>query len=134
MPQTEKGSKTVVLKGFEKDSFILNYTFNHPKSFLASIHLCYSYTLGLQSFAPASLIHFLIESGPMATTGQSSRPNHTPGVKRLVLCFDGTGNSYTGTSLDTNVIKLYKKLDKTHSDQYHYYQRLISVFSLSKLC
>ena len=42
---------------------------------------------------------------------------------RLVLCFDGTGNSYSGDTSDTNIVKLYQKLDRKAKDQYHYYQR-----------
>jgi uncharacterized protein (DUF2235 family) len=43
-------------------------------------------------------------------------------VNKLVLCFDGTGNTFTGSSSDTNVVKLLNKLDNNHSRQYHYYQ------------
>ena len=47
-------------------------------------------------------------------------------VNKLVLCFDGTGNTFTGSSSDTNVVKLLNKLENNHPHQYHYYQ---SVFS-----
>lgn len=43
---------------------------------------------------------------------------------RLVLCFDGTGNIYNGDTSDTNIVKLYQKLDRECPDQYHYYQRM----------
>jgi len=43
--------------------------------------------------------------------------------KRLVLCFDGTGNSFTGQDNDTNVVKIYKMCNRSSKDQYHYYQR-----------
>lgn len=43
-------------------------------------------------------------------------------TKKLILCFDGTGNTFSGTNADTNVVKLLSKLDRNHADQFHYYQ------------
>lgn len=43
--------------------------------------------------------------------------------KRLVLCFDGTGNKFTGDESDTNIVKIYEMLDRNTEGQYHYYQR-----------
>lgn len=43
-------------------------------------------------------------------------------VKKLVLCFDGTGNTFSGTSGDTNIVKLYDKFNRDDPHQYHYYQ------------
>jgi uncharacterized protein (DUF2235 family) len=45
-----------------------------------------------------------------------------PEPKKLVLCFDGTGNEFSGSNADTNVVKLLSKLDRNHPDQFHYYQ------------
>lgn len=42
--------------------------------------------------------------------------------KKLILCFDGTGNTFSGSSGDTNVAKILRKLDRNHPNQYHYYQ------------
>jgi uncharacterized protein (DUF2235 family) len=42
---------------------------------------------------------------------------------RFVLCFDGTSNQYMGDESDTNIVKIYKMLDRNTDDQYHYYQR-----------
>lgn len=42
--------------------------------------------------------------------------------KKMVLCFDGTGNTFSGSNADTNVVKLLRKLDRNHPNQYHYYQ------------
>ena len=50
--------------------------------------------------------------------GASRRAAH-----RLILCFDGTGNSFKGNSSDTNVVELYKKFDQCAPHQKHYYQR-----------
>jgi uncharacterized protein (DUF2235 family) len=43
---------------------------------------------------------------------------------RLVLCFDGTGNKFSGSSGDTNIVKLYQMCDRDAKWQYHYYQRM----------
>lgn len=50
------------------------------------------------------------------TDGQTTVP------KKLVLCFDGTGNTFTGSSSDTNVVKILRKFDRNAPDQFHYYQ------------
>ena len=42
---------------------------------------------------------------------------------KLILCFDGTGNQYSGDTSDTNVVKLYQKFNRNTLNQYHYYQR-----------
>lgn len=38
--------------------------------------------------------------------------------KKLVLCFDGTGNSFTGSNADTNVVKILNKLDRNDPHQF----------------
>lgn len=59
--------------------------------------------------------------------------------KKLVLCFDGTGgtingcstnntnslsgNKFLGNNSDTNIVKIYRMLDRKCPNQYHYYQR-----------
>ena len=52
-------------------------------------------------------------------------PEHRPAKERgkLILCFDGTGNQYSGDTSDTNIVKLYQKFDRESANQYHYYQR-----------
>ncbi|KAK5636739.1 hypothetical protein RRF57_012451 [Xylaria bambusicola] len=42
--------------------------------------------------------------------------------KKLVLCFDGTGNTFSGSNADTNVVKILNKLDRHAPRQFHYYQ------------
>lgn len=49
---------------------------------------------------------------------------------KLILCFDGTGNTFTGSNQDTNVVKLLGKLDRHHPKQYHYYQSKLVFISL----
>ncbi|WXC54281.1 hypothetical protein SNK03_000285 [Fusarium graminearum] len=43
---------------------------------------------------------------------------------KLILCFDGTGNTFSGTNADTNVVKILRKLDRNNNKQYHYYQSM----------
>jgi hypothetical protein len=45
---------------------------------------------------------------------------------RLILCFDGTGNSFMGNTSDTNIVKLYNAFDRDHPHQMHYYQRKLN--------
>jgi hypothetical protein len=42
--------------------------------------------------------------------------------RRLVLFFDGTGNQFSGTNSDTNVVKLFEKLNRDNPTQLLYYQ------------
>ena len=48
--------------------------------------------------------------------------------KNLVLCFDGTGNYFTGTAEDTNILKIYRMLDKSDVTQVRYYQPGIGTY------
>lgn len=59
-------------------------------------------------------------SAPLSNGNQGSELAKTP--KKLVLCFDGTGNTFTGSNSDTNVVKILSKLDRNDPHQYHYYQ------------
>lgn len=58
------------------------------------------------------------ENGTSAA--DNSNGGRTP--KKLVLCFDGTGNSFTGSNADTNVVKILTALDRNDPHQFHYYQ------------
>ncbi|KAH8753513.1 hypothetical protein F5883DRAFT_432281 [Diaporthe sp. PMI_573] len=51
--------------------------------------------------------------------------------KKLVLCFDGTGNTFTGSNSDTNVVKILSKLDRNDPHQYHYYQTGIGTYDIN---
>lgn len=42
--------------------------------------------------------------------------------KTFVLCFDGTGNKFSGTDSDSNILKIYRMLDRSQANQFHYYQ------------
>lgn len=63
-------------------------------------------------------------------TFQSKR-ERSDGPRRLVLCFDGTGNHFQANESDTNVVKIYDMLDRFDKNQFHYYQRQLA---LQKSC
>ncbi|KAK3949466.1 hypothetical protein QBC32DRAFT_400207 [Pseudoneurospora amorphoporcata] len=58
-------------------------------------------------------------------TGRHHRP------RKIVLCFDGTGNKFQGDDSDSNILKIYRMLDRTADDQYHYYQPGIGTYVVS---
>jgi len=37
--------------------------------------------------------------------------------RSLVLCFDGTGNTFRADGTNTNVLKIFRMLDRTRDDQ-----------------
>ncbi|KAI4231097.1 MAG: hypothetical protein LQ349_005819, partial [Xanthoria aureola] len=47
---------------------------------------------------------------------------------KLICCFDGTGNEYSGDTSDTNIVKLYQKFDRSAPGQFHYYQPGIGTY------
>ncbi|KAF5250097.1 hypothetical protein FANTH_4650 [Fusarium anthophilum] len=51
---------------------------------------------------------------------------------KLILCFDGTGNTFSGTNADTNVVKILRKLDRNHKNQFHYYQTGIGTYDVNE--
>ncbi|KAF2500893.1 hypothetical protein BU16DRAFT_523615 [Lophium mytilinum] len=53
-----------------------------------------------------------------------------PVPRKLVLCFDGTGNVFEGNTSDTNIVKLYDKFDRKDPMQYHYYQTGIGTYNV----
>ncbi|KAA8898764.1 hypothetical protein FN846DRAFT_961864 [Sphaerosporella brunnea] len=68
-----------------------------------------------------------------ATGGKRDREGNGDKIpNRLVLCFDGTGNQFWGTPLDTNIVKLYQMCDRGSKKQYHYYQPGIGTYSVSE--
>ncbi|KAF9893022.1 hypothetical protein FE257_012433 [Aspergillus nanangensis] len=52
--------------------------------------------------------------------------------KQFVLCFDGTGNKFHGDESDSNVLKIFRMLDRSKSHQFHYYQPGIGTYVTSK--
>ncbi|KAL4885594.1 hypothetical protein BJY04DRAFT_136365 [Aspergillus karnatakaensis] len=59
-------------------------------------------------------------ANPLKEPEPTSQPSGQP--RRLVLCFDGTGNQYMGTEEDTNIVKIYQMLERHIPGQYAYYQ------------
>ena len=60
----------------------------------------------------------------MYMNGTSNHVEDKPkSPSKLILCFDGTGNKYSGNPSDTNIVKLYQKFDREDPNQHHYYQR-----------
>ncbi|KAE8371973.1 hypothetical protein BDV26DRAFT_298313 [Aspergillus bertholletiae] len=55
-----------------------------------------------------------------------------PVPKQFVLCFDGTGNKFCGDKSDSNVLKIFRMLDRSKSHQFHYYQPGIGTYVTSK--
>ncbi|KAG8527547.1 uncharacterized protein KY384_007699 [Bacidia gigantensis] len=53
----------------------------------------------------------------------------TPTPNRLVLCLDGTGNSFQGNPSDTNIVKLMDMFDRSAPHQMHYYQPGIGTYT-----
>ncbi|KAG8526807.1 uncharacterized protein KY384_008236 [Bacidia gigantensis] len=51
--------------------------------------------------------------------------------KRIILCFDGTGNKFQGTDTDSNILKIYRMLDRNNGDK-HYYQPGIGTYVNTK--
>ncbi|KAE8334061.1 hypothetical protein BDV39DRAFT_212059 [Aspergillus sergii] len=49
----------------------------------------------------------------------------------FVLCFDGTGNKFSGNESDSNVLKIFRMLDRSGGDQFHYYQPGIGTYVTS---
>ncbi|KAJ9496369.1 hypothetical protein H2202_008032 [Exophiala xenobiotica] len=46
----------------------------------------------------------------------------------FVLCFDGTGNKFSGTDADSNILKLYRMLDRNDATMYTFYQPGIGTY------
>ncbi|CZS84578.1 unnamed protein product [Fusarium graminearum] len=51
--------------------------------------------------------------------------------RKLILCFDGTGNKFHGDDSDSNILKIFRMLDREADDQYHYYQPGIGTYVIS---
>ncbi|KAF7560242.1 hypothetical protein G7046_g3896 [Stylonectria norvegica] len=58
-------------------------------------------------------------------------PDPSRRARKLVLCFDGTGNKFHGDDSDSNILKIFRMLDRTADDQYHYYQPGIGTYVVS---
>ncbi|EXJ66062.1 uncharacterized protein A1O5_10676 [Cladophialophora psammophila CBS 110553] len=55
-------------------------------------------------------------------------PNQPRQKNVFVLCFDGTGNKFSGNDTDSNILKLYRMLDRTDVNMYTFYQPGIGTY------
>ncbi|CAI7593468.1 unnamed protein product [Penicillium pancosmium] len=65
---------------------------------------------------------------PHATDETENSTNASSGPRRIILCFDGTGNHFQGNEADTNIVKIYQMLDRHKEGQFHYYQPGIGTY------
>ncbi|KAH2037019.1 hypothetical protein KXW85_001709, partial [Aspergillus fumigatus] len=42
--------------------------------------------------------------------------------RELVLCFDGTGNTFRADGGESNILKIFRMLDRTKANRFCYYQ------------
>ncbi|KAI3342541.1 hypothetical protein F4824DRAFT_495492 [Ustulina deusta] len=66
---------------------------------------------------------------PPSVMAQALEHHRAP--RKLVLCFDGTGNKFRGDDSDSNILKIFRCLDREAGDQYHYYQPGIGTYIVS---
>jgi uncharacterized protein (DUF2235 family) len=86
-----------------------------------------SSTPGGVHFAGMDYVHY--GGDPLDTTTHSALlPSHK---RKFILCFDGTGNKFSGTDADSNILKIYRMLDRTDHTQFHYYQPGIGTYITS---
>ncbi|KAM0326951.1 hypothetical protein ACHAQA_006072 [Verticillium albo-atrum] len=53
-------------------------------------------------------------------------------TRKLVLCFDGTGNKFHGDESDSNILKIFRMLDSSSDEQFQYYQPGIGTYVVSE--
>jgi hypothetical protein len=53
--------------------------------------------------------------GPPSVMAQALEHHRAP--RKLVLCFDGTGNKFRGDDSDSNILKIFRCLDREAGDQ-----------------
>lgn len=72
---------------------------------------------------------------PVSATGQGQERiqkwDMQPKPCRITLCFDGTGNKFHGDDRDSNVLKIYRMLDRVAGDQCKCYS--LDSFKFTKL-
>ncbi|KAF2200008.1 hypothetical protein GQ43DRAFT_473118 [Delitschia confertaspora ATCC 74209] len=84
-----------------------------------------------------------MEYSTFTSAEQGARPSERPDVfanwshpqrksRKFILCFDGTGNKFSGTDADSNILKIYRMLDRSDESQFHYYQPGIGTYVTTK--
>ncbi|CAI6095005.1 unnamed protein product [Clonostachys chloroleuca] len=85
-----------------------------------------------QSEKPADVEgNLLAENAAAMKSSNAGYVSRTRAPRKLVLCFDGTGNKFHGDDSDSNILKIFRMLDRTAGDQYHYYQPGIGTYVVS---
>ncbi|KAF2969327.1 hypothetical protein GQX73_g4247 [Xylaria multiplex] len=79
--------------------------------------------------ASCDSINIAPQAGPPSIMAQGFEHHRAP--RKLVLCFDGTGNKFRGDDSDSNILKIFRCLDREAGDQYHYYQPGIGTYIVS---
>lgn len=62
--------------------------------------------------------HYPTQSVKSSLMGSPAGSQRKP--RKLVLCFDGTGNKFRGDDSDSSILKIYRMLDRTADDQCQY--------------
>lgn len=70
-----------------------------------------------RSFNVPSSVGFDPEHEAGSQVKRSVARGGVPRRKKLILCFDGTGNKFKGDSGDSNILKIFRMLDRTNGDQ-----------------
>lgn len=69
-----------------------------------------------QSPTPASSLEFH-PARPPSSINMNHGAERRRKARKLVLCFDGTGNKFRGDDSDSNILKIFRMLDRTANDQ-----------------
>ncbi|RWA13215.1 hypothetical protein EKO27_g1895 [Xylaria grammica] len=81
------------------------------------------------TIASCDSANFAPHTGPPSIMAHALEHHRAP--RKLVLCFDGTGNKFRGDDSDSNILKIFRCLDREAGDQYHYYQPGIGTYVVS---
>jgi uncharacterized protein (DUF2235 family) len=61
--------------------------------------------------------HFGQDDRVSIRSGMNPTTDRRPCPRKLVLCFDGTGNKFRGDDSDSNILKIFRCLDREAGDQ-----------------
>lgn len=64
----------------------------------------------------------------------SMAANYERETRKLVLCFDGTGNKFRGDDNDSNILKIFRMLDRTAKDQCKCAKGHFRILGKSSIC
>lgn len=61
--------------------------------------------------------HFGQDDGASIRSSMNPATERRIAPRKLVLCFDGTGNKFKGDDSDSNILKIFRCLDREAGDQ-----------------